>query len=49
MYESTIAIYSFVDDLLKALNHKTDVRQQVSDAQVITVAVVAALHFGGNA
>jgi hypothetical protein len=48
MYESTIAIYSFVDDLLKALNHKSDVRQQVSDAQVITVAVVAALHFGGN-
>jgi hypothetical protein len=48
MYESTIAIYSFVDDLLKALNHVEDTRQQVSNAQVITVAVVAALHFGGN-
>lgn len=48
MYHSTIAIYSFVDDLLKTMNHQMDVRQQVSDAQVITVAVVAALHFGGN-
>jgi hypothetical protein len=48
MYESTVAIYSFVDDLLKALNHQADVRQAVSDAQVITVAVIAALHFGGN-
>ena len=48
MYESTIAIYSFVDDLLKTLNHQMDVRQQVSDAQIVTVAVVAALHFGGN-
>jgi hypothetical protein len=48
MYESTIAIYSFLDDLLKAMNHPVDTRQQVSDAQIITVAVVAALHFGGN-
>lgn len=48
MYESTIAIYSSVDDLLKALNHKTDVRQKVSASQIITVAVVAALYFGGN-
>lgn len=48
MYSSTIAIYSFVDDLLKALNHPEDNRQQVSDAQVVTVAVVAALHFVGN-
>jgi hypothetical protein len=48
MYSSTVAIYSFVDDLLKALHHREDSRQQVPDAQVITVAVVAALHFGGN-
>lgn len=48
MYESTIAIYSFVDDLLKALNHCEDARQTVSDAQIITSAIVAAQYFGGN-
>lgn len=48
MYESTIAIYSFIDDLLKAINHPQDARQTVSDAQVVTCAVVAAKHFGGN-
>ena len=48
MYDSTIAIYSFVDDLLKAMNHPEDVRQQVSDAQIITSAIVAARYFGGN-
>lgn len=48
MYQSTLAIYSFLDDLLKALNHREDKRQQVSDAQVITTAVVAARYFGGN-
>lgn len=48
MYESTIAIYSFVDDLLKMTNHREDSRATVSDAQVVTIAVVAALHFGGN-
>lgn len=48
MYDSTIAIYSFLDDLLKALNHPQDSRQQVSDSQIITWAIVAAQHFGGN-
>lgn len=48
MYDCTIAIYSFLDDLLKALGHREDARQQVSDAQVIATAVVAARYFGGN-
>lgn len=48
MYSRTIAIYSFVDDLLKAGQHREDLRQQFSDAQVITVAVVAMLDCGGN-
>jgi hypothetical protein len=30
------------------MNHPEDSRQKVSDAQVLTTAVVAALHFGGN-
>jgi hypothetical protein len=48
MYLRTIAIYSFLDDLLKAANHREDSRQQFTDAQVITVAVVAMLDFAGN-
>ena len=48
MYESTVAIYSFIDDLLKQMNHREDARQQISDAQIITSAIVAAQHFGGN-
>jgi len=48
MYDSTVAIYSFVDDLLKTFNCQADSRQRVTDSQVITVALVAALHFGGN-
>lgn len=48
MYESTTAIYSFLDDLLKALGHCEDARQAVGDAQVITTAVIAARYFGGN-
>jgi hypothetical protein len=48
MYHSTIAIYCFTDDLLKSINHRQDLRQLVSDSQVITTAIVAALNFGGN-
>ena len=48
MYSRTIAIYSFVDDLLKASNHCEDRRQKVSDAQVMTTALLAMMDYGGN-
>lgn len=48
MYSRTLAIYCFLDDLLKAFNHREDVRQKVSDAEILTVAVCAMLFFGGN-
>jgi hypothetical protein len=48
MCRSTFAIYCFLDDLLKAINHPVDPRQQINDAQVITTAVLAMLYFGGN-
>ena len=48
MYSRTIAIYCFLDDLLKALQHREDSRAQVSDAEVLTCAVCAMLFFGGN-
>lgn len=48
MCDHTLAIYCFIDDFLKAAGHREDARVEVSDAEVITIAVVAMLYFGGN-
>ena len=48
MYDRTLAIYCFVDDLLKAIDHAEDVRCEFTDAEVVTVAITAMLSFGGN-
>lgn len=48
MCHSTLAIYCFIDDFLKASGHREDCRIEVSDAEVITIAICAMLHFGGN-
>lgn len=42
------AIYCITDDILKAMNHWEDPQRQMSDAEVLTTAVVAARWFGGN-
>jgi hypothetical protein len=43
-----IAVYCLCDDLLKAMGHREDRQCQMSDAEVMTVAIVAALLFRGN-
>jgi hypothetical protein len=43
-----ILIYCLCDDLLKAQGHHDDVRSQMSDAEVMTVALVAALYYRSN-
>lgn len=48
MVNKTIAIYAIIDDLLKAIGHSEDCRRHMSDAEIITTALVAALFFGGN-
>ncbi len=48
MCDSTLAIYCFIDDFLKASGHREDLRIEVTDAEVITIAINAMLHFGGN-
>ena len=48
MCDHTLAIYCFVDDLLKTLEHREDARQRFSDSEVITTALCAMLYFGGN-
>lgn len=48
MLNETIAIYAITDDLLKAIGHREDIRCQMSDAEIITTAMVAAIFFHGN-
>jgi hypothetical protein len=48
MCDSTLAIYCFIDDFLKASGHREDIRMEVTDAEVITIAITAMLQFGGN-
>jgi len=43
-----VAVYCLCDDMLKALQHTEDAQCQMSDAEVMTTAIVAALDFGGN-
>lgn len=48
MSEQVISIYCFIDDFLKAVGHKTDVHCKVSDAEIMTTALIAARYFYGN-
>lgn len=48
MLDEIIAIHAITDDLLTALGHHEDSRSTMSDAEVITSALVAAKFFGGN-
>ena len=43
-----IAFYCVCDDLLKAMNHVEDRQCQMSDAEVMTTAILAGRCFGGN-
>ncbi len=48
MCDHTLAIYCFIDDFLKASRHHQDCRIEVTDAEIITIAITAMLSFGGN-
>ena len=48
MPEKIITLYCFFDELLKALGHKDDAQAQLSTAEVMTIAAVAAQFFTGN-
>ena len=41
-------IYCLCDDFLKSQHHQEDVQTRLSDAEVLTTALVAMLYFGGN-
>ena len=46
--DKVIKIFCLIDDLLKGIGHKEDVRIKVSDSEVITTSIVSALYFGGH-
>jgi hypothetical protein len=48
MSEQAIAIYCLIDDFLKTVGHKTDAHCKVSDAEIMTTALIAARYFYGN-
>lgn len=48
MEDFTIAIYCFVDDYLKIGHPKAGFMRKLTDAQIITTAIVAARYFSGN-
>lgn len=43
-----VAVYCVCADMLDALHHRNDAQCHLTDAEVMTVALVAALFFGGN-
>ncbi|HLL46161.1 MAG TPA: hypothetical protein VK399_05615 [Longimicrobiaceae bacterium] len=48
MDDPIVAIYGLSDNLLKALRHHEDPQCEMSDAEVMTTALVAVRFFGGN-
>ncbi len=46
--DKIISIYCIVDDILKGIGHKEDVRRRISDSEIITTALISALYFGGH-
>ena len=48
MQEQIITIYCVCDEFLKAYGHKQDPQARMSDAEIMTVALVAATFFVGN-
>ncbi|ELS30730.1 MULTISPECIES: hypothetical protein [Pseudanabaena] len=48
MNDEIVAIDCLCDDILRAMNQQGNIQQQMSDAEVMTTAIVAVLYFGGN-
>lgn len=46
--DKLVAVYCLTDDLLKALGHTDNAQAEMSDSEVVTTALLAALCFSGN-
>ena len=47
MIDKIVSIYSFIDDMLKAINHREDAQRTMNDAEIISIGVIASLFFAG--
>ena len=47
LYQIT-AIYCICDEIFQMLNIKDDIQSKMSNAEVVTFALISALHYGGN-
>ena len=43
-----ITAFVVIDTLMERLGHRSDVRAQVPDSEILTIAVVAAKYFGNH-
>jgi len=41
MVNKTTAVYSIIDDILKSINHYDDKRRSMTDAEIITTAIIS--------
>lgn len=48
MKNKTIAIYVFLDDLMKESGHREPINRNTSDSEIITTALIAAKYFHGH-
>lgn len=48
MDEQIVLLFVLIDDFLKAYGHHENAQRQMSDAEVLTTALVAMLYFGGR-
>jgi hypothetical protein len=48
LYDTTIAIYILLDDILKTIEHQEAPGRQVNDAMILTTTLLSAWYFGGN-
>jgi hypothetical protein len=48
LQDKVIGIYCLPDDILQGIRHCECSQRQVSDSEIITTALVAALYFKGN-
>src|SRR4030042_1930142 len=48
MKDKTIAIYVFLDDIMKESGHKEPANRNTSDSEIITTALIAAKYFHGH-
>ena len=46
--DQTIYLFVLLDDIFRCLGHQTDPRARCTDSEVLTTAMVSALHFGAN-